>query len=466
MKTILLTSALITILSLLVAGCDKKDEHAGHNHASEPRPTKESNAKESDSHDHDHDHDHDEHGHDHEESKASAADKTEHKDHDHASHDDHDHGEHEDEIKLTKEAVERAGIRTEAVKKQQLSQVFAVPGRLAFNTDNTAHVGSAITGRAVEIKAKVGDRVKAGDVLLIVDSAELGEAQSDLLTKISAAQAAAPLADFARAAHERGKALHAETQGISLTEVQKREADLRSAEAALITAKAAVTAAQHQLRLKGMSPESIERLTKSGVLETRIAIHAPIAGEVIDREITLGEIVRPDKDALFLLADLSSLWVIADVPEARLAEVAIGASAMIAIAATGESVNGKISYIAPQLDSATRTASVRIDVAQNKNTALRPGMFSQVSIVSSASSSESVLAVRDHAIQIVEGGPAVFVPVAGEANTFAKRSVKIGARVGEWVPVIGGLEEGDQVVVSGAFVLKADLGKAGAAHEH
>jgi cobalt-zinc-cadmium efflux system membrane fusion protein len=103
----------------------------------------------------------------------------------------------------------------------------------------------------------------------------------------------------------------------------------------------------------------------------------------------------------------------------------------------------------------------------NPGGALRPGMFCRVEIsAGEGAAGEAVLAVPDDAVQTVEGGPAVFVPVAGEDDTFAKRAVTVGKPVGGWVPVLSGLKEGEPVVVGGSFILKADLGKSGAAHEH
>jgi cobalt-zinc-cadmium efflux system membrane fusion protein len=186
--------------------------------------------------------------------------------------------------------------------------------------------------------------------------------------------------------------------------------------------------------------------------------------------VTLGELVSPDKEALLVVADLSSVWVIADVPEAKLDDVSIGSAARVRVGAGGGTLEGKLSYIAPSLDSATRTVQVRI-VVPNPKGALRPGTFARADLTTGATSADGaaatpVLAVPEESVQTVEGKPAVFVPVEGEPNTFAARPVKHGRPVGGMVPIESGLKDGEQVVVNGAFILKADLGKAGAAHEH
>jgi cobalt-zinc-cadmium efflux system membrane fusion protein len=227
-----------------------------------------------------------------------------------------------------------------------------------------------------------------------------------------------------------------------------------------------MTAAENKLHLLGMDQEGVETLTKTSEIQPHYTVRAPIAGQVISREVTLGELVNPDKEALLVLADMSTLWIIADVPEARMAVVAVGSKASIKIAALmSGAIEGTVSYIDPSLDANTRSGRVRIEI-KNSNTAIRPGMFCQAEIVTAtANEATPVLAVPDEAVQTVEGTPAVFVPVPGEQNTFAMRPVDLGKPVGNMIPVMSGLKEGEQVVVSGSFVLKAELGK-GAAEEH
>ena len=123
--------------------------------------------------------------------------------------------------------------------------------------------------------------------------------------------------------------------------------------------------------------------------------------------------------------------------------------------------------ITPELDQMTRTARVRVEVP-NPDAKLLPGMFAtaQISAVGSAGGDEPVIAVPEEAVQIVEGEPAVFVPVDGEPNTFAKRPVGVGKPIGGLVPIFAGLKEGEKFVARGSFILKAEIGKEGAAHEH
>jgi cobalt-zinc-cadmium efflux system membrane fusion protein len=379
--------------------------------------------------------------------------------HDHAADDKKGDG-HKDEARLTAEAIERYGVRLDAASKKELRETITSPARAAFNALGMAHVGSPLRGRVVELDAKVGDEVVKGGTLLVVESPELGEAQSDFLLKRSLAVSAEPAVDLAKNSVDRARKLNQESQGISLTEVQKREAEYRAAQATLQGARAAATAAENRLHLLGMDQPACDALVKSGEIAPRITIRSPLAGQVIESEITLGELVSPDREAIFVVADLSTLWVIADVPESRLRSIAKGARAIVGLGAEAdEPLEGTVSYIAPSLNTTTRTGRVRIEV-RNGHSGLRPGMFAQAEIELAGTAAETIVAIPDAAVQTIEGETIVFVPVEGEPNTFTKRVVKVGRPVGRVVPIVSGLKEGERFVVSGSFILKAELGKS------
>lgn len=422
-----------------------------------------------------------------EHASQSEHDDHKHNDHEHGEHDHDDHGKtteaHADEVTLTAEAVERYGVHIETAQVRILQPTVVMPARVGFNTEAMAHVGSPLRGRAVEVKVRLGDSVKAGQELVIVESPELGEAQADLLQKQTAVVTAGPAVELSKIAWERAKGLYERSQGISLTEVQRREAEYKAAIAGGKAAEAAATAAENRLHLLGMDQQSIAALGKTGEIVPRYAIRSAIDGVVVQREVTLGELVNPDRESLMVIADTRNLWVLADVPEAKLAGIARGSKAWITIgtvtsAAEGTTpasrLEGTVAFVSPIVDPMTRTAQVRVEVpasvegGQTGEQILRPGMFAEAEIVQSASGEETtpVVAVPDEAIQTVEGGPAVFVPVADEPNTFAKRAVTVGKPVGGMVPILTGLADGEPFVVRGTFILKAELGKAGAAHEH
>ena len=385
--------------------------------------------------------------------------------------DDHEHEseEHGDEVTLTSEAIAAEGLVVEPAAQRVLQPSARFPARIAFNAERMAHVGSPVRGRVVEVLAKLGADVEQGEALLVIDSPDLGEAQSDYLQRESALATAVPAVALARNAFERGKALHDLNQGLPLTEVQKREAELLAAEAAQKVAHTAVEAARHRLRLLGMSDGSLDRLSATGAIDPRYTVRAPLSGQVIEHEVTLGELVNPDREALLVLADLSHLWILADVPDGRLADVRVGAPARVHLGATEEHwCDGRVALISPAVDPATRTAEVRSE-ANDRHPELRPGVFAQTEIAIVAGDGEEpvpVLSVPQSALQLVEGESSVFVAVPGEPGTFARRTVVAGKPVGGFVPIHSGLADGEAVVVHGAFLLKAELGKGSAEHQH
>ncbi|MBI3463173.1 MAG: efflux RND transporter periplasmic adaptor subunit, partial [Planctomycetes bacterium] len=184
------------------------------------------------------------------------------------------------EVRLSSEAIARSGIQVGAVAKHTLVPTFRVPARVTFNEEAFAHVGTPVPGRVVELKARLGDVVKKGDALLVVESPELGAAQSDYLQRRTAIAAAESALKPAKLAYERGQALYENQQGIALAEVQKREADFRAAESQLETAQAAVRVAEQKLQTLGMDRPAIEELERYGRLNARHVIHAPISGTV------------------------------------------------------------------------------------------------------------------------------------------------------------------------------------------
>lgn len=406
----------------------------------------------------------DTHGHAAETKKTEQAAKEEHDGHAEGdAHDDHG-DEHTDEVKLPEAAIRQAGIRVEKARLRSLTASVVAPARVSFNTDAMAHVGSVVEGRVVEIKVRVGDRVKKDDVLLVVESPELGRSQSAYIQRRTEADVAAAAVAPSKDAYDRAKKLFDESQGIALSEVQKRDVEYRAAVGVKATSGAALQAAENELHLLGFTQEGMKKLIETGEINSLYEIRSSIGGQVIEREVTLGELVSPEKEKLMIVADTSTCWVWADVPEARLGEMGVGSKAdLTVVALPGQRMSGEVSLVSAEVDPNTRSARVRIAV-ENRNDKLKPGMFARVILF--AAQGEAVLAIPEDAVQTLEGAPSIFVPVEGEPNTFARREVSVGKPVSGYVLVTSGLKENEMFVVSGTFILKAEFGKSEAKHEH
>jgi RND family efflux transporter MFP subunit len=174
----------------------------------------------------------------------------------------------------------------------------------------------------------------------------------------------------------------------------------------------------------------------------------------------MGSLVGADKDLQVQVADVSKVWVLADVPESQYTEIRRESAATITVPALGgKTFTGKVTLIAPALDAATRTVQVRIDAA-NPDGTLRPGMIATAEIQKPAGAeAKPLLALPSDAVMLIDGEPCAFLPVNGTPGKFHKQKIEAGETVGGWTPVLSGLKEGDLVVTNGAAILKAQLAK-------
>ena len=386
--------------------------------------------------------------------------------HDH-SHGDHGHGSpdepHADEIVLTAAAIEHQGIALGQAEQRELRETFSAPARLAYNEDALAYVGTLVSGRVSRLAKGVGDPVAAADLLFVIDSAELGAAQNDHLGKLAQLAAATTAFQIAEQYFQSGKEL-SDAEAVSRAEVQQREVALRAAEARLKSARAAQSGGRNRLQLFGMTQPDVARLEETGAIRPQAEIRAPIGGTVVERGVTLGETVNPEQSHLFVVADLRQLWLLVEVPPAQAAALKAGQSVTLSDPATGRNAVAALDYVSPVASPGARTIRARA-VVDNRSGSWRPGMFVTAKLPASAAVVRSV-AVPAKAVQDIGGQPMVFVPVPGEANTFEAREVAVGPEVDGWTPVKSGLVDGEALVVRGGFLLKAELGKAMAGHDH
>lgn len=568
------------------------------------------------------------------------------------------------EVELTEAVVRKLGIELESVSLQELQPTFSVPARVAFNEETMAHVGALVSGRISEMKVHIGETVKKGDVLFVIESPELGlaqnaflqaldanatakatvtlaqnnatvvkaaaelkasashltlaeksavvqqaeadvksaeamvalaensvaiqKAQADLITAkaalvladnnatVTAAQgkleAAEPLLKRAEELYASGRKL-AESGAIATTELKRRETAMMTADAEVVTARAAlaqakaeqkrdqlaataaeqaatatlaqaraqqirditaaraksiaasaalnasiakkeqdieaakadlaaataamesaeaarqrdlakakstfkaananVATARNQLELFGMNEEKILNLQKNRKLAQHYTVLAPRDGTVVEREVTEGENVSPNQPHLLILADLSSVWVLLEVPPDRVGNVREGQKVSLVNPDTNNSIkaygSGNIpvdtllNYVSRMVDSETRTVQARVEVG-NTNGQWRPGQF--LTALLSIGEPKPILTVPVEAIQYVNSKPTVYVPVKDKSFAYKQQTVKTGKPTGGWMPITSGLKEGDKVVVKGSFILRAEFGKAKAGHDH
>ena len=355
------------------------------------------------------------------------------------------HGE-EEQLKLGAEEIAAAGIKTEELAEQEISEQLVLTATIRPNQDRIAHVAPRVPGRIVKAAVNLGDGVRAGQTLAVLDSLEVGEAHSAWL-QARTAQALAK-ADF-----ERAEALHTD-------QIIARKDHLRS-HAEYEKSKAALAAAADRLRMLGVSPSP----SSDGKAVSAFPLTTPFAGTVIEKKATVGQLSNPS-EPLFTVADLSKVWIEANLNETQLTKVRPGASATVTVTAyPGERFVGRMTYVASVLDKDSRTIPARIEV-DNKDGRLKPEMFATATIDTNGTvptQKGEVLTVPDEAIVLMQGQPTVFV---FEHGGFEARAIEPGEKIEGRTIIKSGLASGDQIVAAGTYALKARLLKSQISDEH
>jgi membrane fusion protein, heavy metal efflux system len=233
--------------------------------------------------------------------------------------------------------------------------------------------------------------------------------------------------------------------------------EVQQAKAEVDTARVEVLHLRNSLRALGANVPQDEN-KKVDHNTSLIALVAPISGSITERLVNAGAGIEAGKP-LFTISNLSTVWVIANVPEAQINRLRIGARATIRAATVAE-IDGRIAYVDPILNEETRTARVRVEI-ENRSEALKVGMFIEVAFeVSSGSAADGAeIAIPENAVQRIADRTMVFVPKTDEPGHFEAREVEIGATYGGYTTIISGLTVGDKVVTRGSFTLKTQLMK-------
>lgn len=343
-------------------------------------------------------------------------------------------------LKLSAEEAQRAGLKVETLAQQAFADAITVTATIHPNQDRIARVAPRVEGRIVQVTANLGAQVKAGQALAMLDSLAIGEAQSALLQAQSSQRVAQ--ADFKRA------------ESLVADEIIPQRDFLR-AKAELEKASGELRSAQNKLRLLGGFARS------DGAANSTFALISPLAGTVIQKKAIVGELGTPS-DALFTVADLSKVWIEANLTEDTLSKVRVGSAATVTVTAyPGERFAGRVTYVASLLDKDTRTVPARIEV-ENKDGRLKPEMFATATIETNGAKRE-VLSVPDAAILLLQGQPTIFVE---EHGGYEARAIEPGDKLSGRTVIKSGVAAGEKVVTAGAYALKARLLKSQIGDEH
>lgn len=335
-----------------------------------------------------------------------------------------------DTVVLPDGFAKRIKLQLANVEQRELTPLVRAVGTASFDPQYEQVVGTPVAGLVTQIHCFEGDLVRKGTVLAEVTSAELAEAQADVL-----------VAKASREAAQRNAKRETELSSRGLSTAREAEEAARL----LREQQARLTAALHRVRTLGGDPSAT---TGS------YALTAELEGTVVERHVSRGQAVDANVEA-FRLANLDHLWVEMKVPETRVAQVRLGDSVRIHPIATqsAEAIEGRVAHVGQIIDAATRTADIRIEV-DNRARALRVGQSVSAEIQATGPRRE-VMVVPEAAVVDIDGDKCVFV--AESKTRMRRQSVDIGATDGRYREVRIGLDEGERVVTQGVFALKSEL---------
>ncbi|MBI3950152.1 MAG: efflux RND transporter periplasmic adaptor subunit [Acidobacteria bacterium] len=363
-------------------------------------------------------------------------------------------------LTLDTAAQQNVGLRLEAAHIRSILQTIQTTGVVGPNETRVARIRALARGRIEKVYVRLGDRVRKEQPLIGYDNIELGELIGQYLVAVAALEKAKAEAEVAKRSLERAQNL-VELGAVARAEYERRNAEYKNALASISSQRAEIAKIEKKLRRFGLTDADLEKLNdRTGTQYEHDASHsllcAPFGGIVIKSNVAEGELVETERE-LFTIADLSTVWVQADVYEKDIALIREGQEVKILVDAyPGETFIGKLTYVSDFLDPQTRTAKVRCEVANSPAARrLKLEMFATVHIPTQIGR-EAVM-VPATAVQQIDNQPVVFVKIGD--SEFQKREVQLGTESNGWVEVTSGLKAGEQVVTQGAFMLKSELKK-------
>jgi cobalt-zinc-cadmium efflux system membrane fusion protein len=351
--------------------------------------------------------------------------------------------------RYTPTPAEWASLTIQPVTERAFRAEHVTEGKIAVDEDRSTPVFSPYAGRVIKLLARPGDSVTQGQPLFIIEAADTVQAQNDFVTATGGLNKAKSALDLAQLQDKRAKDLF-EGKAVPLKDYQQTQATLIQAQNDLRSAQTALEAARNKLRILGLSEETIEAFQDKGRINPETTILAPIAGTVVQRKIGPGQYVNAGaSDPVFVIGDLSTVWLTAFVRETDASAVAVGQEMTFnLLALPGRTLTARINYVATAIDSATRRLMVRATV-DNPGGLLKPEMFATVTIY--APGDQPSVGVPKQAL-IYEGSE-VRVWVAHEDKTIELRQIATGLTNGDLVEVHGNLKPGEQIVTKGSLFI-------------
>lgn len=347
----------------------------------------------------------------------------------------------EQRLTLTTEQMRSTNLKIETVGERPVVEAAGqlTTGTVQANSYKETPVVSLVGGIVKSVSGELGQNVRRGQRLAVVFSNELAEAQSRYLAAIAAL-------DEHHRHHLRTIKL-VDIGAASRQELETATSQYREAESNVANLK-------QKLMLLGMSTQSIESLNSTTQISSQVYVSSPSTGTITSRTVNSGEVIEANKE-LLRVTDLSNVWVVGQVYEKDLATIKVGSGANITSDAyPGRVFRGRVSYVDPKIDVATRTAQVRIELP-NPGQIFKIGMYVNVALGALGVGEKTMPAVPKAAVQSIGTQQFVFIPTE-KSSEFLMRAILIGMESNGFYPVEQGLQTGDRVVTDGSFLLRAE----------
>jgi cobalt-zinc-cadmium efflux system membrane fusion protein len=344
---------------------------------------------------------------------------------------------------------EWATLTIEPVKSKTFRAEYVTEGKVAVDEDRSTPVFSPYAGRVTKLLAKPGESVQQGQPLFTIEAADTVQAQNDFITAMTSQNKAKSSLELADIQYKRAKDLY-EGHAVPLKDFQQAEATQVQAQNDMRSSVTALEAARNKLHILGFTDAAIDAFQNKGSINPEITIYAPISGTVVQRKIGPGQYVNSGaSDPVFVIGDLSTVWLIAFVRETDAAHVSVGQDISVNVMALpGHPLTAKINYVAAAIDPNSRRLLVRATI-DNGDRLLKPEMFANVTVYSAGD--RGAPAVPKQAL--IYEGDQVRIWVAREDKSVELRQIKTGLVNGDLVEVTSNLKPGEQIVTRGSLFI-------------
>jgi len=346
-------------------------------------------------------------------------------------------------------AVQWASLSFAMVEPRIFRAQHVTEGKIAVDEDRSTPIFSPYSGRITRLLAMPGDSIARGQTLFVIEASDAVQAQNDFITAVAATSKARSQVTLSDINEKRQRDLY-EGKAVALKDWQQAQADLVAAQSDLRSAEISLEAARNRMRMLGRGDEEMKALEQKGAISADTPIHSPIAGTIVQRKVGPGQYVSAgSSDPVYVVGDLSTVWLVAYVRETEAPKVSIGQAVNFTVLAhPGRVFGGNITYVSTAIDPNTRRLLVRASV-DNHDGGLKPEMFANVNIITGEGDRWPAVS-RD---AVIYEGDNARVWIARDDRTLELREIKLGLLDGGMIQVLDGLRIGERVVTKGSLFI-------------